>query len=184
MALKAQGIILLAVCVGAVMASAGPAQDVLGDLAASERSARLLAGTTYIGIGLAVGVGSAIYLMGTEYGAYGLLAGGLIAAPGVITLLIPTAAEREFATAGDSEQQSALALERLADQGRRDRYISGVSNVAAGIGVLFFPFRVLTPYDSLYSAVSSFGMAIYDFFVPSAEEQAWQRYERLAGQQP
>ena len=105
-----------------------------------------------------------------------------MAVPGALLLLIPSSAEQEYLRSGDSEAASALALERLADEGRRNRLLSGVSNAAAGVASLFYPINVITPHDSLYSAMASFGMAAYDFLVPSKEEAAYDRYASLAEQ--
>ncbi len=163
-------------------AHAGPAQDVLRDLAESARGERIATGVATVAVGVALGIASGLFLMGTEYGVYGLLAGGIIAAPGVLLLVSPSSSEREFAQSGGSEAASALALARLADGGRRSRFLSGVGNVAAGIATLVYPIQVITPYDSLYSAVASFGMAAYDFLIPSREEAAYDRYAALAAQ--
>jgi len=104
----------------------------------------------------------------------------LIALPGVVTLILPTEAERACSDACDSEVESAFALERLAATGRLNRYISGVANAAAGVASLLFPFNYFTGYDYLISAVSSFGMAAIDFLLPSREEIAYAKYEALA----
>ena len=161
---------------------AGPAQDVLSNLAESAHNERIATGIATIGVGVAIGVASGLFLMGTDLGIYGLIAGGVIAAPGVVLLLLPSSAEREFAQFGASEVDSALALARLADEGRRSRFLSGVGNVATGIATLVYPINVVTPYDSLYSSVASFGMAVYDFLIPSREEAAYDRYKVLVGQ--
>jgi hypothetical protein len=175
-------VVLAVVAIGSSNALAGPAQEVLGDLARSERSARLTTGYTTIGLGVAIGVGSAVVLAGSGSEIYGVLAGALVAIPGAVTLIVPTAAEREFADAGGSEIEAALALERLAETGRRERIVSGVANVAAGIASLLYPFSYFTPYDYVYSAVTSFGMAAVDFLFPSQEERAFAQYQRLAEQ--
>lgn len=174
--------VLVVVVIASSTALAGPAQDVLGDLARSERSARLATGYTYIGLGVAIGVVSAVVLVDSGIGIYGVLTGALIAVPGVAALLVPSAAEREFADAGDSEIEAALALERLAETGRRERIISGIANVAAGVASLLYPFEYFTPYDYVYSAVTSFGMAAVDFLFPSKEERAFSQYLRLIEQ--
>ncbi len=162
---------------------AGPAQDVLGDLARAERNTRMASGYTSIGLGVAIGVGSAVVLAGTGLELYGILTGALIAAPGVVALVVPSAAEREFDAAGDSEAEAALALERLAEIGRRERIIAGIAHVAGGLAALLYPFEFFTPYDYVYSAVTSFGMAAVEFLFPSKEERAFARYQRLAGQE-
>jgi len=165
-------------------AAAGPAQDVLGDLADSERSARVISGITSVGIGVGIGVGSYVFLAGTGMEIYGAIAGGLIAIPGLVTLFVPTEAERACRDACDSEIESAHALERLAAQGRLGRYISGIANAAAGVISLLYPFNYFTSYDYLISAASSFGMALIDFLLPSKEEIAYDKYEALAVQTP
>ncbi len=175
-------VVLAVVVIASSTALAGPAQDVLSDLARSERSARLATGYTYIGLGVAIGVVSAVVLIDSGIGIYGVLTGALIAVPGVAALLVPSPAEREFVEAGDSEIEAALALERLAETGRRERIVSGIANIAAGIASLLYPFEYFTPYDYVYSAVSSFGMAAVDFLFPSKEERALARYQRLAEQ--
>jgi hypothetical protein len=175
-------LVLVAIALVSISACvhAGPAQDVLADLAGAARSERIVSGVTTIGVGVAVGVASGIFLMGTEFGVYGLIAGGVIAVPGIVLLVLPSSAEQEYAQSGQSEIESALALERLADQGRRDRFLSGAGNVAAGVAALIYPINLLTPHDSLYSALASFGMAAYDFLIPSREEAAYDRYAALA----
>lgn len=172
--------VLIAGLVGTGAATAGPAQEVLEDLAHGERTARVTSGLTSIGLGVAVGVGGFVVLSGSGMEIYGALAGALIAVPGVVTLMVPSAAERELAEAGDAELEAALALERLAESGRRERIVSGIAHVAAGIASLLYPFGFVTPYDHVYSAVTSFGMAAVDFLLPSKEERALARYERLA----
>ncbi len=179
---SAMAVVLVVAVVASSTALAGPAQDVLSDLARSERSARLATGYTYIGLGVAIGVVSAVVLVDSGIGIYGVLTGALIAVPGVAALLVPSVAEREFAEVGDSEIGAALALGRLAETGRRERIISGIANVAAGVASLLYPFEYFTPYDYVYSAVTSFGMAAVDFLFPSKEERAFFRYQRLAEQ--
>ena len=174
---------LAAVVAASGVALAGPAQDVLEDLARSARSARLAAGAGTIALGVAIGVGSIVFLSGSGVEIYGVLAGALIAVPGVVTLAVPSAAEQAFAESGDSEIQAALALERLAETGRRERIVSGIANVAAGVAALLYPFGYFTAYDYVYSAATSFGLAAIDFLVPSDEEQAFSRYQRLAQQE-
>jgi len=171
---------LVVLLMGSSCALAGPAQQVLEDLAETERNARVVSAYTTIGIGVAIGVGSYLVLAGSGAEIYGLLGGGLIAATGVIPLFVPSEAERACADACGSEAESALALERLAAQGRLDRYISGATNVAAGVISLLYPINIFTRYDNLLSAVSSFGMAAVDFLFPSKEEAAYARYEALA----
>jgi hypothetical protein len=172
-------VVLIAAVVGSGCALAGPAQDVLGDLARSERSERLISGYTLVGIGAAIAVVSAAVMVESGIGIYGVLAGGLVAAPGVVILAVPSRVEREFAEAGDSEVESALALERLADEGRRGRILSGIVDLAAGVASLVYPYSYITPYDHIYSAISSFGMAAYQFLFPSKEERALERYQEL-----
>jgi len=170
---------VVAVGVSAV-AAAGPAVEVLGDLARTERSARVANGVASLGIGVAIGVGSFVFLSGSGLEIYGVLVGTLVAVPGLVTLAVPSPAERAFDAADGSEIEAALALERLADAGRRERILSGVANVAAGVAVLLYPLNLFTPYDYVYSAVSSFGMAAIDFLLPSTEERAYATYRRLA----
>ena len=143
--------LVVAICASGVL-TAGPAQDVLGDLARAERSTRMASGYTSIGLGVAIGVGSAVVLAGTGLELYGILTGALIAGPGIVSLVVPSAAEREFAAAGDSEAEAALALERLAEIGRRERVIAGIAHAAAGLAALLYPFEFFTPYDYVYSA--------------------------------
>jgi hypothetical protein len=161
---------------------AGPAQDVLGDLARSERTARVASGVASLGVGVAIGVGSVVFLAGSGLEIYGVLAGALVAIPGIVTLAVPSPAERAFEEVGESEAESALALERMAAAGRRERMVSGVANAAAGVAALLYPISLFTPYDHLYSAVTSFGMAALDFLLPSTEERAYATYRRLAEQ--
>lgn len=177
-------VMLAMLVVGSACTVAGPAQDVLGDLAETERSARVISGFTSIGLGVAIGVGSYVFLAGSGMEIYGAIVGGLIALPGVVTLILPTEAERACQDACDSETESVFALERLAAQGRLNRYISGAVSLAAGVASLLYPLNYFTSYDYLISAVSSFGMAVIDFLLPSKEEIAYAKYEALAAQAP
>jgi hypothetical protein len=169
-------IVVAIVLSAAAIVVAGPAQEILGDLARSEGSSRMIAGVATVAVGVAVGVGSAAFLMGTDYGIYGIVAGGLIAAPGVVMLVVPSEAERAYAAAKDSEEDCALALENLAEKARMARIVSGIVNASAGVASLLFPINLITRYDYVYSAVSSFGAAAIDFLLPSTEERAYSRY--------
>jgi hypothetical protein len=162
---------------------AGPALDILGDLAAMSRSERMISGYTTVGIGVAVAALSAAFLMDSGFGIYGIIAGGVIVVPGVITLMVPSAAERALASTEGSETAAALALEQMAAEARFERYLSGAFNAAAGVVSLFFPYQYFTPYDYLYSAISSFGLAAYDFLFLSQEERAYRQYERILEQE-
>ncbi|MBU0596161.1 hypothetical protein KJ567_05715 [Candidatus Bipolaricaulota bacterium] len=177
-------VLMVGLVVGSACVLAGPAQEVLGDLAETERSARVVTGITSIGLGVAIGVGSYVFLAGSGMEIYGAIAGGLVALPGVVMLLLPSEAERACYDACDSEVESAFALERLAAQGRLNRYISGAANLAAGVVSLLYPYNYFTSYDYVITAVSSFGMAVIDFLLPSKEEIAYAKYEALAAQTP
>jgi len=179
---RVSAVLLAVVVVAAGTTLAGPAQDVLGDLARTEQSTRVASGIASLGLGVAIGVGSMVFLAGSGLEIYGVITGALVAIPGVVMLAVPSAAERAYEAAEDSEVEAILALERLAAAGRRERLLSGVAHVAAGVAVLLYPFNLFTPYDYVYSAVSSFGMAAIDFLLPSTEERAYATYERLAAQ--
>ena len=174
--------LLAALALVAMSASvmAGPAQEILADLAKDAKAERVVGGYVMIGTGIAVGVASAVFLSGTGYELYGYLAGGLIAAPGVIALVTLSPTEEVYADARDSETHSALALEKLANDARRSRYLSGFLNLAAGVASLVYPLNFVTSYDYLYSALTSFGMAAVDFLFPAKEELAYSRYQDLA----
>jgi len=174
--------LLVALMVSAISLSlvAGPAQEILAGLADEAKAERIVGAYVSIGTGLAVGVASAVFLTGTGYELYGYLAGGLIAAPGVLALVTLSPTEQAYAQAGDSETLSALALEGLAGDARRERYLSGILNVAAGVASLVYPLNFVTAYDYLYSSLASFGMAVMDFLFPSKEELAYSRYQKLA----
>ena len=171
---------LLVLCVG-LSVWAGPAQDILGSLAESSRSERVVSGITTIGIGVGIGVGGYFLLSDLGLGSYAAIAGGLVALPGLITLVFPSEAELACSRACDSETDSALALERMAATARLSRYVSGVVNVAAGVASLLFPYSYVTQYDYVYSAVLSFGTAAIDFLLPSKMERAYEQYLALAG---
>ena len=158
---------------------AGPAQDVLGDLADSARIERIVSGWTTVGTGVVIGVGG--YLLGNELklGSYALIAGGVVALPGVVTLMVPSEAELACRRSCDSETESSLALERLAGNAKLERILSGVVNIAAGVASLLFPYSYVTQYDYIYSAVMSFGLAAVDLFFPSKEERAYESYKLL-----
>ncbi|UCF10725.1 MAG: hypothetical protein JSW65_03350 [Candidatus Bipolaricaulota bacterium] len=174
---------LVITVLGSGVLVAGPALDILGELAAAARSERLIAGYTTIGVGAAVAVASAVFLADSEIAIYGIVAGGVIAVPGLITLAVPSAAERAFASTAGSETAAALALERMAAEARFERILSGVLHAAAGAASLFFPYQYFTPYDYLYSAISSFGLAAYEFLFPSQDERAYKQYRLLVEQE-
>jgi hypothetical protein len=171
--------LIVVVVAGSVLA--GPAQDILQSLADSARSERVVSGLTTIGIGVAVGVGGYLLLADMGWGTYAAIAGGLVALPGIITLVLPSEAEVACAQHCDSEVDSALALEDMAAKARLTRYVSGIVNIAAGTASLLFPYSYVTPYDYVYSAIVSYGMAVIDFLFPSKMERAYNQYLVLAG---
>jgi hypothetical protein len=148
---------------------------VLADLASSAHSERISTAATMVGAGVAIGIARGLFFMDTEVGIC-----DLIAAPGVVLLLSPSSAEQEFVWSGTSEAESALALERWDDEGRRSRILSGVANLDAGVASFVYPMNLITSCDSLYSVIAILGMAIYDFLIPSTEEAAYTRYVALA----
>ena len=176
-----RGIVLLLVLVlASSCVLAGPAQEILSDLSESARAERVVSGWTSIGIGTVIGVGGFLLLDDAGLGTYAAVAGGLVALPGVITLVIPSEAEIACSKSCDSEIDSAMALEQMAANAKLERYISGVINIAAGAASLLFPYSYVTQYDYVYSAVMSFGMGALDFLLPSKEERAYRSYELLA----
>ena len=170
-------LVLVFTILGSSCVLAGPAQEILGSLADSARSERVVSGLTTIGIGAAVGIGGYLLLDDMGFGTYAAIAGGLVALPGLITLVIPSPAEIACSRSCDSEIDSALALEEMASSERLTRYLSGIVNVAAGTASLLFPYSYVTPYDYVYSAIVSYGMAAIDFLFPSKEERAYRQYE-------
>jgi len=171
---------LMALIVGSSCLFAGPAQDILGSLAESARTERVVSGLTTIGVGVAVGVGGYFLLADVGWGPYAAIAGGLIALPGILTLVLPSEAEIACARSCDSEIDAALALENMAATARLTRFVSGIVNVAAGTAALLFPYSYITPYDYVYSAIVSYGTAVLDFLFPSKEERAYQQYLAIA----
>ena len=171
--------VIVAILFSAVVV-AGPAQVVLQDLAESEKEARLLLGYGFIGLGVVGGLVTTVALADYGLGEYGLAVGGLLALPGFFFLAVPSQAEREFNRSGDSETRSALALQRLADQGYQSRLISGIGYAAVGVASLLYPYAYLTQYDYLYTSILNLGMAAYSFLVPSKEEKALERYFAMA----
>jgi len=176
---KGLALILVLVMAGSSVL-AGPAQDILGSLADSARSERVVSGLTTIGIGAAIGIGGYLMLDDIELGTYAAIAGGLVALPGLITLVIPSPAEIACSKSCGSEMNSALALEDMAASARLTRYISGIVNIVAGTVSLLFPYSYITANDSVYSAIMSYGMAAIDFLFLSKEERAYESYELLA----
>ncbi len=173
-------VFVLVLAMGSSCVCAGPAQDILGDLAQSARAERMVSGWTSIGLGTAIGAGGFLLLDDAALKNYAAIAGGLVALPGVITLAIPSESELACSRACDSELDAAMALEQMAANAKLERYLSGIVNIAAGVASLVFPYSYITPYDYVYSAVMSLGMATVDFLLPSKEERAYRRYERLA----
>jgi len=160
---------------------AGPAQEILGSLADDAKGERMISGFTSLGLGVGLGVGSYLLLGGSGLEIYGVITGGLFAVQGAITLLIPTPAELACRQSCDSEMEAAMALEEMAYTARFSRYVSGVVNIAAGTVSLLFPYSYLTPYDYVYSAIVSYGMAVMDFIFPSKEERAYNQYKLAVG---
>jgi len=173
---------LALIVMGSSCVLAGPAQDILGNLADSSHSERMVSGLTTIGIGAVVGIGGYLLLDDMGLGTYAAIAGGLVALPGLITLVIPSSAEIACSRSCDSEIDSALALEEMAASARLTRYISGIVNIAAGTASLLFPYSYVTPYDYVYSAIVSYGMAAIDFLFPSKEERVYENYRVLASE--
>ncbi len=166
------GILLLS----SALVCAGPAQEILGEMAETSRGQRMASGAISIGLGAVVGMGGAILLADQGLGSYAMMAGGLIALPGILALVIPSQAEQACARACHSEAAAADALEEMAWTARIARYVSGSINAVAGTLSLLFPYRYLTSYDYVYSAIASYGQAASDLLIPSREERAYQRY--------
>ena len=61
------------------------------------------------------------------------------ATAGVVLLLSPASSKQESAWSGTSEAESAVALERWVDGGRRGRILSGMANLDAGVASLVHP---------------------------------------------
>lgn len=173
-------VLVLVVILASSCVLAGPAQDILGSLADSARSERVVSGLAEVGIGAVIGIGGYLLLNDMGLGTYAVIAGGLVALPGLITLAIPSSAEIACSRSCDSEIDSAFALEEMAASARLTRYISGIVNVVAGATSLLFPYSYVTPYDYVYSAIMSFGMGAIDFLFPSKEERAYKSYLLLA----
>jgi len=179
---KGFSLALVLIVLGSSCLLAGPAQDILGNLADSARSERVVSGLTSIGVGAVVGIGGYFLLNDMGLGVYAAVASGLVALPGLITLVIPSPAEIACSRSCDSEIDSALALEDMAASARMTRYISGIVNIATGTASLLFPYSYVTTYDYVYSAIISYGMAAIDFLFPSKEERAYDSYRLLAGE--
>lgn len=179
---KGLALALVLIVLGSSFLLAGPAQDILGNLADSARSDRVVSGLTTVGIGVAVGIGGYLLLDDMGMGTYAAVGGGLVALPGLITLVIPSSAEIACSRSCDSEIDSALALEDMAASARMTRYISGIVNIATGTASLLFPYSYVTAYDYVYSAIISYGMAVIDFLFPSKEERAYDSYRLLVGE--
>ena len=173
-------VLIVVVVLASSCVFAGPAQEILGNLAESARTERMVSGWTSIGMGTVIGVGGYLLLDDVGLGTYAAIAGGLVALPGLITLVIPSSAEIACSKSCDSEIDSALALEQMAASAKLERYVSGVINIAAGAASLVFPYSYVTQYDYVYSAIVSFGRGVFDFLLPSKEERAYKSYELLA----
>jgi hypothetical protein len=130
MMMKTGFILVLIVVLASSYVYAGPAQDILGNLADSARSERVVSGLTTVGIGAVIGVGGYLLVNDMGLGTYAAITGGLIALPGLITLVLPSEAESACSRSCDSEVYSALALEKIASSSRLTRYISGVGLVS------------------------------------------------------
>lgn len=173
-------VIVLVMAMASSCVLAGPAQDILGTLAESARAERMVSGWTAIGMGTVIGVGGFLLLDDVGLGTYAAIAGGLVALPGLISLVVPSPAEIACSKSCDSEVASAMALDQMAANAKLERYISGVISIAAGVASLLFPYNYVTQYDYVYSAVVSFGMGALDLLLPSKEERAYKNYELLA----
>jgi len=124
---------------------------------------------------VAIGVGGYLLLDDLDLGTYAALTGGLIALPGLVTLILPPEAEISCSRSCDSEVDSAMALEKMAVNARLTRVLSGIVNIAAGTASLLFPYSCVTQYDYVCSAIMSYGMAAIDFLFPSQEERTYKR---------
>ena len=178
--IKRSFVFVLVMAMASSCVLAGPAQDILGNLAESARTERMVSGWTVIGTGTVIGVGGFLLLDDVGLGTYAAIAGGLVALPGLITLVIPSAAEIACSKSCSSEIDSAMALEQMAANAKLERYLSGIINIAAGAASLLFPYSYVTQYDYVYSAIMSFGMGAIDLLLPSKEERAYKSYELLA----
>ncbi len=177
--------LVLVVALSPILA-AGPAQTVLQDLAETERSERMFSGYVLVGAGVIVGAAASLILasaIGSDDPLVALIGvgiGAVFVVPGILSLTIPSRAEREYAVSGGAEDRSVVALQRLASKGRSERYVSGIANAAIAVASLLSPFYFASSYDYLYATAFYGGMAAYRFLFPSREEEALQRYYALA----
>ncbi len=196
--------VALAVCLGVVLAVAVPqvavassgdadeeliAFGILEALAVQDKDARLRRGSTQIATGLAAGViaGIATHALLPEFSQYALPVGAVVGAvgllPGAITISRPTtselALERVLAYPEDQrEEQSVVALTRLADAAHEGRILTAIHYGAQGLASFASTAYLALP-PLYYWGFYNLGMAGYTLFFPTREERALGSYFSL-----
>ncbi len=177
----------------------GLAEFYLGRLSRSQKSSRQVWGGIMMAGGIAgivLGAGMAsldeeeawIFAgLGKAFGYVFILSGSALTVGGIISLVAPSGAERDYREAmriEDPEQRERacrLALPELASHGRTSRIISGVvCSVLAGVCVAGATGD--EGASSLSTAALFGGLAAYSFLAKSPAEKALRNYEREAGE--
>jgi len=163
------------------------AYRLLEELAQKKKGQRALSATGWIigGIGVGVLVGAYLFWVSPPLAWLGLVPAGVGIGMGVLTLATPSEAEAEFAKvsalpSNKREDASAILLGQLAEKGYWRRMTNAAVNALLASVSLLFPSSDDSPFGRMSSFITSAGAAVYNLFVPSAEERTFQMYEGLA----
>lgn len=166
--------------------SAEPAYRILEDLANRKHKVRIMEGTKKLVIGIA---GAVVFgVIESRFWSppwISITIGGAYAIGGVITLMTPSEAEREYAKASamappEREAYSLICLQRLAGTGYERRMYTAVMNIAFGTAWLLWSFYQPSLLWYLIG-LSNLATGVYHLLVPSEEERALQMYHELKG---
>lgn len=151
---------------------------IIEDMAEEKRDERIQSGT----ISLIAGgvIGGLLVVGGGDIGiTLGLISFAIIGLPGALRLGYPSKTERRLEDilmldADSRERKCAIELEVMAEQAKRSRYLSAISDGALAMIGLAVGWILLPIYWAVQAART--------IVLPSAEEEAFERYQRLVGE--
>lgn len=155
-----------------------PCVQIMQGILESKQEARIRSGIGSLVGGAVAGIVFAAADGFSELGSMlGLVTFAVIGVPGALSIALPSKAEKRIedilAVQADERERTCVGeLERMAEQGRRSRYVTAISNGAMallgyGLGWIYVP---------TYYVVQAARAAIF----PSEEEDALERYRLLA----
>ena len=185
---------------GQTPGQASLAEQYLSRLSAKSKKMRTLAGSAGLAVGaLCVGGGLAMMSADNEadwlgfgefFGTMAVVTGGVAIAGGILTLSIPSSAERAYKRIRPIEDPAmrdracADALSGLSRKGRKTRMIMGGLACALGVAGILSSGGEDSSEEAMYSAACAGGLALYYFLVKSPAERTYRAYLEQGGIKP